>query len=202
VKVRQVEAPAVFYVHQKLVCNSSGYFRNISKSFASTAASMRAVTLLDEEAQTFRTYLHWLYTGNVDHIIAGGNGTIELSKAYVLGEKLIDPNFQNAVLDRIVQRTKGPEGRAPGPTAVSIIYDGTPEGSPARRLMVDFCSYCANGQWMNIERLSRHVPAEFMDDLVAALVAKRPVPAGPRPWDTYIASYHVDTVKTKTEPSD
>ena len=201
VKVGPVEAPAVFYVHQKLVCNSSGYFRNISKSFDSALSNMWVVTLPNVEAKTFRAYLHWLYTGNVDPISMEKGYTLDLARDYVLGEKIIDPEFQNVSLDRIIQ-CRETRKECPGHRAVSVIYEGTPKGSPARRLMVDFHSYDAYDAWLDMGLLSRIVSAEFKDDLIAALITRRPPPAGPGPWKTNASSYHIDTVKTKTESSD
>lgn len=61
---------------------------------------------------------------------------------------MLDTEFRNAVLKeivRIMNIESSPESRATRPSmgpsleVVNIIYQGTPSGSPARRLLVDWC---------------------------------------------------------------
>jgi len=66
---------------------------------------------------------------------------------YVLGEKTVDLEFQNAVIEAIMSRMRQ-SNTLPSLNAVMIIYDdGTAEKSPARRLLVDGWAYAITSSW-------------------------------------------------------
>lgn len=93
-----------------------------------------------------------------------------LSKLYVLGERVLDTELQHAVIREIVRLSSlkdktGTRWFPIGPT-VTRIYDGTPAGSPARRLMVDTHTSQGNQRWLDCD----NHPA-FMTDLSKALLA-------------------------------
>jgi hypothetical protein len=64
-----------------------------------------------------------------------------LAELYVLAEMLMDENTQENVPSAILARSKeafsgNQKTRYPGPAPVRVIYEGTPEDNPARKLMV------------------------------------------------------------------
>jgi len=67
-----------------------------------------------------------------------------LATLYVLGERMLDTYYRNKIIQEFLRLVRfneyGPSitDSWPGPKAVSTIYQGTTEESPARRLMVDF----------------------------------------------------------------
>ena len=70
------------------------------------------------------------------------------------------------------------ERRWPKAEAISIIYDGTVDGSPARRLMVDFWCWACREQWA--AELEEY-PREFLEDIIRGLM-KGGSGAGKRPY--------------------
>jgi hypothetical protein len=92
--------------------------------------------------------MQWLYTkklpvGNDD----SGQEYQLLAKSYVLGEKLMDLGFKRSVLKGLIAKSlvKTSTGEFfPTGATMNIIFNGTPEGSPARHLMVDFWVYIAH----------------------------------------------------------
>lgn len=65
--------------------------------------------LATEEPDTFKTYVHWLYCNTIPVPIweVDDNfdlGCIVLIRAYLLGNRLLDANFQNAGIGAIWER--------------------------------------------------------------------------------------------------
>jgi hypothetical protein len=114
-----------------------------------------------------------------------------LAKLYVLGEELMDVKFKNMIVGTIVAVSTKSRWSPIG-EAVSIIYEGTSEGSPARRLVVNYCAH--NGQnnpsWTDE---FKNCPYEFLVDAMKAMVCTRPSPASPEgsfPVGIEYKSYH------------
>lgn len=97
-----------------------------------------------------------------------------MSELYVLAEMLMDDSTKNVILAAIRKRCESPQfGHSlPEPSAVRTIYDGTPESSPARRLMVDIFSQRASKE--RIEHwTTENLPKDFLLDLSVNLIAQR-----------------------------
>jgi hypothetical protein len=66
---------------------------------------------------------------------------VALGKLYVLAEMLMDDTTKDTVHTAILTRLKEPFADGlrcyPGLDAVNIIYGGTTQGNPARRLLID-----------------------------------------------------------------
>lgn len=144
-----------------------------------------SVTLAEEDPEAFEVYVHWLYfkTLPVRNDNPGLEGNIEyvqLAKSYALGEMLQDVNFKDAILDAILikARSKTSDGRSWSPIgpAIRYIYEGTPESSAARRLMVDLYTYHGQGDWLTKWASKDDLPKQFLLDLAIAVLAKRPQP--------------------------
>jgi hypothetical protein len=144
-----------------------------------------SVALKEEDPEVFEVYQHWLYfkTLPVQNDNAGIEGNaeyIQLAKAYALGELLQDVNFKDAVLDAILikSRSKASDGRNwfPVGPAIRYIYEGTPETSAARRLLVDLYTYHGHGEWLTEWANQDDLPKQFLLDLAIAVLAKRPHP--------------------------
>jgi hypothetical protein len=106
--------------------------------------------------------------------------------AYVFGEKIMDQKYKRAVLDTIagVQRD-APD--FPCAEAFVIIYDGTPEGSPARRLLVDMYAYGAYDapDWIREFEL---LPHNALVDIMSAMIKVRRENSA-RPWTETMEAY-------------
>jgi hypothetical protein len=73
-----------------------------------------------------------------------------LASLYVLGERMLDPKYQNTIIHellRLIHHHSGFGGSYtsfPGTKTMNIIYQRTTAGSPARRMMVDFVTNSRN----------------------------------------------------------
>lgn len=147
-----------------------------------------SLTLKEEDPEVFEIYLHWLYceTLPVQNDNPGSEGNTEyaqLAKAYVLGEMLQDVNFKDAVLDAILikSRSKVSDGQTWFPIGAPIryIYEGSPESSAARRLLVDLYAYHGKAEWLTHWENKDDWPKQFLLDLAIAALAKRHCPPVP-----------------------
>jgi hypothetical protein len=66
---------------------------------------------------------------------------------YVLGTRMLDMSMKKAALEEVVRLS---EIICPWSRTVNIIYSGTCEGDPARRLMVDLYAKKARGHWLSL----------------------------------------------------
>jgi hypothetical protein len=111
---------------------------------------------------------------------------------YVLGQKVLDRTFQEAVLDAIIAHSIHSVSLViPSASVVKTIYDGTPSGSPARRLMVDFWAYNTVPELGDKER-SILKNTDFFMELASVLLTRRGTPdrKSPRLWIPQPKSYH------------
>ncbi|EMD61121.1 hypothetical protein GGP41_010024 [Bipolaris sorokiniana] len=121
-----------FHVHQGVLCKSSKFFQNAMKQeWTRLKDKPSVIDLPDECTETVKIYIEWLYLDKNPikrhkkgkEMQAGDSEKIYvlLAKAYVFGEKIIDPKYKNEMLINI--------------ESISIIYKGTPSNSPLRRLL-------------------------------------------------------------------
>jgi len=171
----------IFYVHDSIIQASSKFFDNAMKG-GWKESEERRVKLFDDDANTFSLYQDWLYSHQISTCkdVGGREGNeeyIELCKAYCLGEKLMDDNFKNAVVDAIIHKnaTKASDGHHwyPVGKAIRYAYDGTPAGSPLRKLLVDFYAYQAVEGWLSDYTSVEEVPKEFLYDVTIATFRAR-----------------------------
>ncbi|TKA69373.1 hypothetical protein B0A55_06160 [Friedmanniomyces simplex] len=174
-----------FHVHEKLLRSRSAFFEAaLSKEWKEGQA--RKVELPDDDVDAFESYARWLYNGKLAVIQTDGQTDDDLLAAlYAFGEKALDETFQNRVIDAIVAGTRdeipaattggGDSGSwYPTKKTVDYIYRHTPEGSPARRLMVDTHALKGWEQWIDTDRPESN-NHEFLVDPAVALFRKRVV---------------------------
>ncbi|OWY57756.1 hypothetical protein AA0119_g423 [Alternaria tenuissima] len=113
---------------------SSEFFKNATKPEWRTES--RPVDLSDEQPAIFKRYCQWLYTGFIAPGLLAESSSGCLAYMYVLGEKIVDHEFQNAVIQAIISDMDR-MNVVPSLRTIKIIYDGTTEESAARRLLVD-----------------------------------------------------------------
>ncbi|PNP41617.1 hypothetical protein TGAMA5MH_06546 [Trichoderma gamsii] len=168
------------------------------KAYWTTSAS-GSVNLKEEDPEVFEIYLHWLYfekfpVQNDSPGLEGNTEYVQLAKAYVLGEMLQDVNFRDAVLDAILvkSRSKASDGQNwfPVGPAIRYIYEGTPESSAARRLLVDLYTYHGYADWLTQWANKDDLPKQFLLDLAIATLAKRPHPSAPLALKAGTCDYH------------
>nr|WNZ75802.1 hypothetical protein [Trichoderma harzianum] len=177
--------PVTFSVHEHLICRTSDYFKAAMKAHWETSTS-GSIALKEEDPEAFEIYLHWLYfeslpVQNDSPGLEGNTEYIQLAKAYTLGEFLQDVDFKDAVLDVILikTRSKASDGQTwfPIGPVIRYIYEGTPESSAARRLLVDLYTYHGHGDWLKKWAAKDDLPKQFLLDLAIAALTKRSCPS-------------------------
>jgi hypothetical protein len=193
-----------FYLHEKILCASSEYFRTITR-LQWTDLESKPIILNSENPFVFKSYVQWLYTQRIVYGASDFTKTekwIHLANSYVLGERLIDRRYQNAVLDTILSYCMERD-TFPSNAVIRIIYNGTPSSSPARRLLVDFWACEATTSWSGLGRLIKATCPEFVEDLVSALILRRSRPSKDtsRPWRNRPELYHITSSENEGDSS-
>lgn len=109
----------------------------------------RTISLPEEDIDTVTRYLDFVYaeglptvhTVTYDDLEAYKDAYLHLFELYTFGERMLDSEIQRAIIAEtlwlsLLESSEGtrllPENRE-----ISVIYRGTPENSPARRMLVD-----------------------------------------------------------------
>jgi len=182
-------------VHRGVLCKSSSFFQNALKPEWTTREE-RVVNLPEDFAGTVSNYIKWLYHDKIaDALYEAGDDNIEkkaeeaekvfclLAEAYIFGEKIIDTEYKNAVVRAIFDAQRRSRWSM-GPESVSIVYEGTPSGSPVRRIIADRFAYSAyddstNGYgWM---QFIDGYPREALADAMKLLLCLRKSDGRPEP---------------------
>lgn len=173
-----------FYVHEKLIRASSPFFdAALGKRWKE--GIQRVVALPADEGDVFDLYMQYLYSGKVASKLEAATAEFEnLVQLYVLGEKFLDRQFQDRVVDALIAATHQPRpskqyehGTARWfPTAETLvpIYEHTPVGSPIRQLMVDM--HLAHGipKWLDAD-VGQHSKEFLLDLSRASLDGRKPI---------------------------
>lgn len=173
------EAEYRFLVHQDLLCKQSPYFAAAAEEKWKEGQEHR-IPLQCDNPRTIGLYVQWIYGGKIYSRLreerAEDDPTYnELSllvEAFIFGEMVQDGRFKDVVIDSLIAsiNTPGKEGKRwyPSGPMVDRAYEGTPEGSPLRKLMVDI--YAHHG---NRHRLDGSKDIEFLKDLAGELYVDR-----------------------------
>lgn len=185
--VRVGTAGAEVFIHQNLVCESSMFFRSMLTHKWKESAD-RIVLLPYDDPITFNVYAEWKYTGKILSSIADQDDTnqeewLHLVQAYILGDKLQDGPFKDAVLDSIIAKSNVAVNGFhyfPIQNITTFIYANTIPNSPLRRLLVDQHVFHGRASWMEGGSVN-DVDKEFLFDLCVSLLQHRPQPPGLAP---------------------
>jgi hypothetical protein len=190
--------PAI--IHKDVLCATSQFFKSAAKpEWSELRAEPHDLKLpIDQPAaDAFPVYQHWLYSGKLPISGEPVPQVFEsLAKAYALGEVLLDTRFRNDVIDTIIV-TWNECRYSPIGKPVAIIYEGTPPGSPARRLVSEMCAFMFHDHpsWMN--ELG-HCPTDFFGDVLKVMAKFRNgtlEPERPWPWEESCEGYHEKEAK-------
>jgi hypothetical protein len=101
-----------------------------------------------------------------------------LCTLHVLTKKLMDKNAKTAILTAITARSQEAFTDTvlyyPAIDSIQIIYEGNPEHSPARQLLVDFYTKFVSSAFVTVK--SEAVPKGLLHDLRINLLTKRSLP--------------------------
>ncbi|KAF2869196.1 hypothetical protein BDV95DRAFT_499130 [Massariosphaeria phaeospora] len=189
IKLSVREEKTIVSVHKSILCASSKFFQSATKSeWTELRTEAEPIDLGDDELEVVKLYAHWVYVGKLptwDNELDGNTVLTSLCKAYVFGEKIMDTKYKNMVIDGLSAATKK-YNKYPLGAAEKIVYDGTPSGSPARRLLADFWAYRGHKVWFDhIETC----PADLLKDALKAMMTLRPT-MSEDPWEKRSQNYH------------
>jgi hypothetical protein len=166
-------------VHQYLLYARSPYFAAAAKEDWKEGQERR-VPLLHDKYVAVGLYVQWIYGGNIfsrpskedgDHSAAHSQVS-DLVEAFVFGEKLQDGDFKDAVIDSVIAsiNVPGKDGKCwcPVGPVIDRAYEGTPEGSPLRRRIVDILLHHGHRDWHD-----RATNIDFVKDLAGDLYVDR-----------------------------
>jgi hypothetical protein len=172
-----------FSIHEAIIRKSSEFFDDAMKpEEASTRSDPRVINLSNEDPEIFKIYLNWLYCKTLPTVVASKEESesepeseyILLSKSYVMGERLMDTGFKDALLDAFadcVENQPTSDARIPGSNPINIIYVGTKEKSPARQLLVSMWVFYADKDWA--EYVNDNLPHAFVLDFSRAIILQK-----------------------------
>lgn len=190
------DASRTFFVHEKLVVERAPFFeRALNGQWKESDDKL--VELPDDDPDVFFLYLQLLYTTKLHTRSNEPNKTSReykrLVKLYVLAEKLQDVQTRNIVIEAMIAKTRDEESFPP--SSIHLIYDGTPEGSPLRKLVVDlFTDFALPVDIQRIQRIKareRMPPQDFFLDLLLEFSQRRPKPSGETIFTCDPTKYHV-----------
>ncbi|KAJ5685375.1 hypothetical protein N7536_007994 [Penicillium majusculum] len=190
--VTKIQGPAVkitvgaskepFHVHESVLCTSSHFFK-AAMSGSWMESKEHTIELPEDDPKAFSIYSHWLYFAKIPGILeAAKQGEsanksaqeyYDLVSAYVLGDKLLDAQFQNSVIDAIIDtcsKADSKDGKVyfPDANAVSYAYSNTTKFSKIREMLVDLYLHAAGDQWLSEEH-----PKEFLFSVAKGLAERR-----------------------------
>jgi hypothetical protein len=145
-----------FVVHEWFLISSSKFFRRaLGGNWAES--DTRVVNLPEDLPAIFQLYLEQVYTSNPTALHPSQDDLIKLNEKdlhmkvydtydnlaqlYVLSEKLQDTTVKNVLMQAfhtamLLKDSKG-SFQMPGPIPITIIYEGTMEGSLGRKFLAE-----------------------------------------------------------------
>lgn len=149
--------------HGNFISFNSDYFKTaLKKEWAE--GQTRTIKLVDECPEIVSHYLNYTYTNKLPtnifvstHMSTFTEKSDEyyelLAELYILGERLLDEPIRANITKEILRLTKLADKDSklyyPMKEAANIIYRGTTDDSPARRLMVDIHLIRGATEWLD-----------------------------------------------------
>ena len=149
----------------------------------------KTLNLPEDSADIVTDYVKWLYLREIPIVPHIANGLahkkrsdeaeqffVQMTRAYIFGERIMDVKYKNAMFKAIFT-AQIKFNLCMGTQSVTIVYEGTPSGSPLRRLIAADVAHHAYDDskeglgWMkNLESYS----GEALLDALQATVRVRP----------------------------
>jgi hypothetical protein len=166
-------------VHEALFTSRSEFLqRATSRDNQETDVRMLAVTLPDDDPNTFHLYLNLVYANQL--VTKGTKQWLKLCQLYVLAEKLQDITSKNRIIDGmhvffnelVLKNILSVDTKRMLPaTATAKLYEGTPCGSQARKLIVDLYTDFGEESWVSDKEAK--LPTEFIYDIALRVLQRR-----------------------------
>ncbi|KAL2849389.1 hypothetical protein BJX68DRAFT_267241 [Aspergillus pseudodeflectus] len=145
-------------------------------------SSQRTIQLPDDEPSIVALYIHWLYHRTLPVFcdepgLPGNAEYLDLVKAYVFGDKILDTTFQNTVIDAMIEksRSKARDGASwyPVGEVIEYAYHNMHEPAPILELLVDMYVTTARRSWLYDWADPATIPQRFLLSLCAELLDRR-----------------------------
>jgi hypothetical protein len=160
-------------VHGTYLARDSDYFKAALKKDW-IEGQTRTIVLVEECPEIMAQYINFTYARTLSSEDKMYKETSDfksiyqlLATLYVYGERFINPTIQKAVIKENFRNVDLIDARGdmwcPSKNSVNIIYRGTPENSPARRLMVDL-----HLSYGDKSRIREDLEPAFLADLAKA----------------------------------
>lgn len=155
-----------FSIHDTVILPQSEFVRLSLKQNWKEGVE-RVIPLPDDHPDVFTLYQHWLYNDAVDFHKSGlsvdPTDQFEvLVKAYIFGDKIMDVDFRDGVLDAIVEKLRVHERFDLRLT--TLVYDNTLPQSQLRRLWIHVYYFAGKANWLDEEYAGRPLHPEFVMD--------------------------------------
>ena len=169
-------------MHEAVLTSSSEFFKAATKPEWRTDPT-KPIDLSEQNPVPFERYVQWLYSNILSPYKSENQDLEQLARMYVIGETVMDTTFQEVVIKMIIHLYSAPQ-RTMSLSMLRIIYEGTTPGSPVRELMADICAFQLEPEFKRVTNLDAAKDAEFMKDLIVALLKHRKMPAShiSGPW--------------------
>lgn len=145
-----------FVAHEGQLHESTFFYNALTEE--GREGQTRKIELPDDEPETIRLYLHFLYTQQIPEDLI----FVEWAQLYVFGQKISDKGLKNAVLRILLLEVPTIADNFSVAEAVNIIYERTSSGSLGRKLLVDIFHAAGASTWVAGEDFHR----DFWQDLV------------------------------------
>ncbi|KAK5733563.1 hypothetical protein LTR17_009551 [Elasticomyces elasticus] len=168
-----------FVVHTDVLCKKSSFFKAAcSKNWES--GKQGTIKLPTIEPGTMKSYIHWLYTSQVDLDWVSPAGTPEpvltpkpsatfaLFKLYVAADMFLNVTLKNAVTDLLVDRVKASTFRGTSSTYTYVWENTSPEAS-LRKLILDYTASRTGST--SLKESGQDLSQEFLHSLSVRLLA-------------------------------
>ncbi|EER25635.1 hypothetical protein D8B26_000046 [Coccidioides posadasii str. Silveira] len=171
------ESEAQFQAHKDLLCQKSPFFNGALTSDFKEAAE-HAITLPEDDPDTFERFLQWVYSGT--YVLSGIGSDeevderyMQLAQLYVLADKLEVPALKHNIINEMFLMKLSP-GKPPQVDVISYVYENTRVRSPLRQLIVAWLVWHVDFEWYKTANAMNFLPQcpEFAADLAVALARR------------------------------
>ncbi|KAJ0413366.1 hypothetical protein BJY00DRAFT_61508 [Aspergillus carlsbadensis] len=164
-----------YNVPEDLLRSASPFFDSALSGFWKEAQTRR-IHLPADDSTTVGIYVSWLYSGSISVLRCSSSEYLDLARAYVFADKILDVKFQNATIDALAEKSTTYDSHSnrayPQVSVINYVYEHTDEEAPIRKLFVDICmnyarpSLLANGRDL--------LPHAFVLGVASSCLAWRP----------------------------
>jgi hypothetical protein len=178
-----------FTIHNAFIFPKSKFFR---AACSERCSESKIIRLPEVSADDFRLYAHWVYNSTIDVEVEDVEETQDnCLRMYILGDVLDDYRLRNAAMELLIDSLTSTT--QPSPETVWDVYERTPEGSPLRKLLVDWRIGSGEGERDKFAVEVELYPAEFVQELAVALMRRSPIASSEAIVASLKSSFHPET---------